>query len=94
MVLGAEGARPGVEVFNIGSDDRVSVMEIARTVMLEMGLDGCEVHLTGGVDGGRGWAGDVKVMQLDSSRLRSLGWAPRLSGVEAVRVTARALAQG
>ena len=94
MVLGARKASGRVEVFNLGSDDRVSVLEIAGMVIGEMGVDGCEVRLTGGVDGGRGWAGDVKVMQLDSSRLRSLGWAPRLSGVEAVRMTAHALAQG
>jgi UDP-glucose 4-epimerase len=94
MVLGAEKASERVEVFNLGSDDRVSVMEIAGIVIEEMGVEGCEVLLTGGVDGGRGWAGDVKVMQLDSSRLRSLGWAPRMSGVEAVRVTAHVLARG
>jgi len=94
MVLGAEKASERVEVLNLGSDDRVSVMEIAGIVIEEMGVEGCEVCLTGGVDGGRGWAGDVKVMHLDSSRLRSLGWAPRMSGVEAVRVTAHALARG
>jgi UDP-glucose 4-epimerase len=94
MVLGAEKASERVEVLNLGSDDRVSVMEIAGIVIEEMGAEGCEVCLTGGVDGGRGWAGDVKVMHLDSSRLRSLGWAPRMSGVEAVRVTAYALARG
>jgi len=94
MVMGAEEARDRVEVFNLGSDDRVSVMEIAGIVIEEMGVEGCEVRLTGGVDGGRGWAGDVKVMQLDSSRLRSLGWRPALSGLEAVRETARALVRG
>jgi UDP-glucose 4-epimerase len=94
MVLGAEKASERVEVFNLGSDDRVNVMEIAGIVIEEMGVEGCEVCLTGGVDGGRGWAGDVKVMHLDSSRLRSLGWAPRMSGVEAIRVTAHVLAWG
>jgi len=94
MVMGAEEARDRVEVFNLGSDDRVSVMEIAGIVIEEMGVEGCEVRLTGGVNGGRGWAGDVKVMQLDSSRLRSLGWRPALSGLEAVRETARALVRG
>ena len=94
MVLGAEKASERVEVLNLGSDDRVSVMEIAGIVIEEMGAEGCEVCLTGGVDGGRGWAGDVKVMHLDSSRLRSLGWAPRMSGVEAVRVTAHLLTRG
>jgi UDP-glucose 4-epimerase len=94
MVLGAEKASERVEVFNLGSDDRVSVMEIAGIVIEEMGIEGCEMLLTEGVDGGRGWAGDVKVMQLDSSKLRSLGWAPRMSSVEAVRMTVLTLVRG
>jgi len=91
MTLGAEKASEKVEVLNLGSDDRVSVMEIAEIVIKEMGVEGCEVCLTGGVDGGRGWAGDVKVMHLDSSRLRSLGWRPRMSSLEAVRKTTHVL---
>jgi len=94
MLLGAEKASERVEVLNLGSGDRVSVVEIAGIVVEEMGVKGCEVHLTGGVDGGRGWAGDVKIMLLDCSRLRSMGWVSRLSSAEAVRMTARALAKG
>jgi UDP-glucose 4-epimerase len=44
------------------------------------------------VDGGRGWKGDVKYMQLDLSRLRSTGWAPRHNSAEAVRLTAENVA--
>jgi len=91
MMLGAERAEERVEVLNIGSEDRIDVRSIARIVIEEMGLSGVEIRLTGGVDGGRGWKGDVKLMQLDMSRLRSLGWRPRLSSAEAVRETARAL---
>jgi len=94
MVLGAEEADKPVEVFNIGSEDRVNVRTIARIVIEEMGLSGVEVRLTGGVEGGRGWKGDVKLMQLDTFRLRSLGWSPRLGSAEAVRETARELARG
>jgi len=91
MMLGAERAEGRVKVLNIGSEDRIDVGSIARIVIEEMGLSGVEIRLTGGVDGGRGWKGDVKLMQLDMSRLRSLGWRPRLSSAEAVRETARAL---
>ncbi len=91
MVLGAERAEERVEILNIGSEDRVDVKTIARIVIEEMGLEGVEIRLTGGVDGGRGWKGDVKLMQLDMSRLRSLGWRPRLGSAEAVRATAKAL---
>ena len=93
MVLGAERAKEMVEIFNIGSADRVNVKTIAEIVIEEMGLKDVEVRLTGGVDGGRGWKGDVKLMHLDVSRLKSLGWRPQYSSAEAVRKTARALVQ-
>jgi len=79
-----------VDIFNIGSEDRASVMYIARAVIDEMELS-AEIRLTGGVDGGRGWKGDVKVMQLDMNRLRETGWEPKYGSEEAVRLTARAI---
>lgn len=44
-------------------------MYIAGAVIDEIGLSS-EIRLTRGVDGGRGWKGDVKIMQLDMNRLR------------------------
>ena len=93
MILGVERTIGRVEILNIGSEDRVNVKTIAQIVIEEMGLEGVEILLTGGVDGGRGWKGDVKLMQLDMSRLKSLGWRPHLSSAEAVRNTAKALIQ-
>ena len=92
-----EGFLRGVEsvdqgsVFNLGSMDRLSVLRIAEIVREEAGHPDAGIRLTGGVDGGRGWKGDVKLMQLDTSSLRRLGWAPKYSSEEAVRLTARAL---
>jgi UDP-glucose 4-epimerase len=94
MALGAENATERVEILNIGSEDRVNVMRIAEIVFEEMGLEGVEIKLTGGIDGGRGWKGDVKLMQLDMSRLKSLGWRPRMGSEEAVRLTARSFVKG
>ena len=93
MIYGAETTNEDVEILNIGSEDRVTVLEIARIVIEEMGLEGAEIELTGGVDGGRGWKGDVKLMQLDMQRLKTLGWTPKRSSAEAVRETARNLVQ-
>jgi len=50
-----------------------------------MGLEGLEFGFTGGVDGGRGWMGDVKTMRLSVERLGSLGWKPVLTSEEAIR---------
>jgi len=91
MVLGVDGAKENAEILNIGSVDQLDVLSIARIVIGEMDLEDVEVRLTGGVDGGRGWRGDVKIMQLDMSRLMSLGWSPQMNSEEAVRSTARSM---
>jgi len=85
MLLGLEKAQSRVEVYNIGSEDQVDVRTIARVVVEEMGLKDVRLKFTGGVDGGRGWKGDVKNMLLDITKLRSLGWRPRLNSLDAVR---------
>jgi len=81
----------GVEVYNVGSEDRINVMSIAKIVVEEMGLKNVEFEISGGVDGGRGWIGDVKYMHLDISKLKALGWRPKLNSEEAVRRAAREL---
>ncbi len=92
-----EGFLKGVEsadqvsVFNLGSMDRLSVLRIAEIVKEEAGHPEATIRLTGGVDGGRGWKGDVKLMQLDTASLQRLGWTPRHGSEEAVRLTARAV---
>jgi len=79
------------DVYNVGNDDWVTVREIADIVVDVMGLSGVRYRFTGGVDGGRGWKGDVKFMLLSIERLRALGWRPRLSSREAVRRAAEEL---
>ena len=82
-----------VEVYNVGSLDRVDVRRIAEIVGEEMGLEGLGFRFTGGVDGGRGWRGDVKTMLLSSDKLLNLGWKPKLNSEEAVRLSCRELLQ-
>lgn len=77
------------EVFNVGSDDDIDVRRIADIVLSEMGLSAVVYRYTGGIDGGRGWRGDVKYMRLDVSKLKSLGWSPRFGSEMAVRLACR-----
>jgi UDP-glucose 4-epimerase len=46
---------------------------------------------SGGVDGGRGWVGDVKTMLLDTGRIKALGWKPRLDSKGAVQQLVRVM---
>lgn len=79
-----------VDYYNLGNDDWITVREIAEIVSEEMGLNP-EFVFTGGVDGGRGWKGDVKFMRLSIEKAKKTGWRPRLNSYEAVRKTVREL---
>lgn len=85
------GCRDPVEVYNVGSPDQVDVKHIAEVVCDEMGLRNVKLRFTGGVDGGRGWKGDVKTMLLSPSKLLGLGWRPKFNSEEAVRLSCREL---
>jgi len=82
-----------IEIFNIGNDDQTDVLSIANIVTKCMGLDNVKIKPTGGVDGGRGWKGDVKFMNLDISKLKKLGWAPQHSSNASVELSTKELLQ-
>ena len=82
-----------IEVYNVGSLDKVDVKRIAEIIAEEMGLRNLKFRFTGGVDGGRGWKGDVKTMLLSLDKLLGLGWKPTLNSEEAIRISCRELFQ-
>ncbi|HVL47379.1 MAG TPA: NAD-dependent epimerase/dehydratase family protein [Candidatus Thermoplasmatota archaeon] len=79
------------DVYNIGSEDAVDVKSIADICASVLGLKDVEYRYTGGVDG-RGWRGDVKVMRLAIDKLKGLGWKPRHTSADAIRLAAVATA--
>ncbi len=92
MLLADEVAPPApLSVFNVGTDGTLTVDRVADLVIEALGLDGAtveRVHRLGPAGGG-GWPGDTPLVDLDTSALRVLGWAPRLSAADAVRDAAR-----
>jgi UDP-glucose 4-epimerase len=72
----------GIETFNAGTEDYVTVKEIADMVVERMGLKDVRYEYTGG---SRGWKGDVPVVRFSSEKLRTLGWSPRRSSIDALR---------
>jgi len=77
-----------VNIFNIGSEDRIDVTGIARIVAREMGMNGVRFEYTGG---DRGWAGDVPFMGLSIEKMKALGWRPKHNSEESVRLCIRSL---
>ena len=78
-----------VDIYNLSSPDQVTVKRIGQIVAEECGLRNVKMKFTGGVDGGRGWLGDVKMMHLSVEKLQNLGWRPKLNSEGAVRHAAR-----
>ncbi len=79
----AKNAGTPFSVFNVATDDVVTVTEIADLAVQTLGLPAKPVfEYTGGR---RGWRGDVPVVRLDSSRIRSFGWFPKRNSHDAVR---------
>lgn len=91
MLQGLEKTKNQVEIYNIGSEDQINVKTIARIIIEEMKLKKVELTYTGGVDGGRGWKGDVKNMLLNITKLKALGWKPKLNSKQAVIESTRHL---
>ena len=71
---------PGTHVYNLGTDETVVVDDSVRIITEYLGLKP-EVEYTGGE---RGWVGDSPLISLDTHRIRSLGWTPRLTIEEAI----------
>jgi UDP-glucose 4-epimerase len=80
MLLAAEKSHLPVNLFNLGTTDRISVREIAEKVVAAHG-GRARIEYTGGA---RGWVGDVPQQLLAIDRIRALGWTPRYSSAGAV----------
>jgi len=84
----AAASRP-FTVYNLGSDDAISVRGIADAICEGLLLPGVTYAWTGGAGEGRGWAGDVRVMQLATDRLKRTRWRPTMTSREAVQRAAK-----
>lgn len=79
-----------VEVYNIGSEDQINVLRIARIVAEVTGLNNVAFRTTQSI-GGRAWPGEIKTMQLNITKIRRHGWKPERNSDEAVRLSAEEL---
>jgi UDP-glucose 4-epimerase len=84
IFVGVDNAKGQVSIFNIGSEDQIDVLKIAKIISRELGYLKVEYKFNIRNPDGRGWPGDVKFMRLDVSRLKSFGWTARLNSEGAV----------
>jgi len=80
MLLMGDRASEAVNIFNLGSTDRITVREIAEKVAAAHGSR-TRIEYTGGP---RGWAGDVPQQLLAIDKAVALGWHPQYTSAEAI----------
>ena len=78
-----ERANEKVNIFNLGTDEYCEVNDSIGWICEYLGLQP-KLTYSGGE---RGWVGDSPFILLDCSRIRALGWKPRLSIRQAVLAT-------
>lgn len=75
-----------VNVYNVATDDYITVNEIAEIVIDEMNLKNVQLEYTGGK---RGWKGDVPVVRFNLDKIHKLGWKARYNSKDAIKSSIR-----
>lgn len=87
MLWAIEKASARVNIFNLGTDEYCSVKNSIGWITQELGLEP-QINYSGGK---RGWIGDSPFIFLDCSKIRTLGWTPKLSIQQGIVHTLRYL---
>ena len=80
MLLAIELAKEKVNILNLGVDSYCEVLDSIGWITEHLGVKPA-IELTGG---DRGWIGDNPFIFLDTAKIRSLGWKPKLTIREGV----------
>lgn len=80
----------GFEVYNVSTNDYLTVKEIARLAIGVMCPTGSQVMMEFG-DGKRGWSGDVPVVRFNCDKIKRLGWTNEWSSSAAMYNALRAM---
>jgi UDP-glucose 4-epimerase len=80
ILTALEKAAAKVNIYNLGTDEYCEVNDSIGWICGHLGLNPKLTY----AGGERGWIGDSPFILLDCSRIRSLGWRPRLNIQEAI----------
>jgi UDP-glucose 4-epimerase len=90
MRLADARATQPYDVFNVATDDCITVREIADLALKisDIPPDKTVYEFTGG---DRGWKGDVPIVRFDCSKIKALGWQAQRTSADAVSYAMQAM---
>jgi UDP-glucose 4-epimerase len=89
VLLAEKEVKTKFEVFNVGTDEYVTVNEIAEIAIKVSGMLKPVTLLHTGGD--RGWKGDVPVLRLNTQAIRAIGWQNKYSTKDALKTSMEAM---
>ncbi len=72
-----------VEIYNLGTDRFITVNHSIKTILKILNLNP-KIYFKGG---DRGWIGDSPKIYLDTTKIRKIGWKPKISIEESIKQT-------
>lgn len=82
MLFAYKNSNETINVFNLGTGSTTSVNDIAKTIVESMHFNNVKFSYSGGKSG---WPGDAPVVHYDISKIKKLGWIPKMDSDKAVR---------
>lgn len=86
ILFSLKNSNEKINVFNLSSGTTITVTEIAKIVINELSFSNVKIKKTKGKSG---WMGDPEIIHLNISKLRNLGWSPKYTAKEAIRLTVK-----
>jgi UDP-glucose 4-epimerase len=90
MVMSKQEDHIKYDVFNVSTDDYISVNEIARLSCDVLGLNFKNISITY-TGGDRGWNGDVPNIRFNTDKIKSIGWSCQYSSAVAMEMALRSI---
>ncbi len=84
LFIAIEKSSGNINIYNLGTEEYIEVNTIADMVCRELHLPNVKYIYSGGE---RGWVGDSPFILLDITKMKSLGWKPKLSIAQSVHKT-------
>lgn len=84
MYTAFQTATDKVNIFNLGNEDYMNVVNLADIVCERLKLKDVKYTFAGGK---RGWIGDAPFVHLDISAIKALGWRPTISIEQSIKNT-------
>ena len=82
LLLAATSPAAVGQIFNVGTGTTTSVTDLAKKIIVLLGLEGVEISFTGGL----AWEGDMDITQADISKaVKYLKWRPQVSLEEGLK---------